>query len=66
MNIGGTSEVADLLGCSPQQIYSLRKRCDFPKPVALLRATPVWDLDDISQFVRTWKRRRLPLDDATQ
>lgn len=55
--LGGTAEVADLLGCSRQQIYSLRQRDDFPEPVACLAATPVWDLRLVAQFKETWVRR---------
>lgn len=57
MRLGGTSEVAELLGCPPQQLYSLRHRQDFPQPLVKLKATPVWDLDEIAAFKLTWKRR---------
>ena len=56
-NIGGTSEVAELLGCPKQQIHALRKRANFPKPFKVLAATPLWDLDDIRSFATTWIRR---------
>ena len=56
-NIGGTSEVAELLGCPKQQIHALRKRANFPKPIKILAATPLWDLDDIRNFATTWIRR---------
>lgn len=56
-NIGGTAEVADLLGCPKQQIHALRKRGDFPQPLRFLAATPIWDLDDIRAFATTWIRR---------
>lgn len=55
--IGGTSEVADLLGCSRQQIHALRRREDFPPPLLSLAATPIWDLRLIESFKLTWKRR---------
>jgi len=55
--LGGTSEVAETLGCSPQQIYSLRKREDFPQPLCLLAATPIWDLRLIEEFKHSWRRR---------
>jgi hypothetical protein len=57
-NIGGTAEVAALLGCPKQQIHTLRKRADFPKPIKHLSATPLWDLESIRQFATTWNRRR--------
>jgi predicted DNA-binding transcriptional regulator AlpA len=56
-NIGGTSEVAELLGCPKQQIHALRKRANFPKPIKILDATPLWNLDDIRDFATTWIRR---------
>lgn len=63
-NIGGTAEVANLLGCPKQQIHALRKRKDFPQPVVTLAATPLWDLDQIREFAKTWTRRR-PKAEAT-
>ena len=56
--IGGTAEVAGLLGCAKQQIYSLRRRSDFPPPVHEVDATPLWDLREVESFKRTWKRRK--------
>lgn len=57
-NIGGTAEVAELLGCPKQQIHALRKRANFPKPIRVLSATPLWDLEDVRMFASTWKRRK--------
>ena len=57
-NIGGTAEVAELLSCPKQQIHALRKRADFPKPIRVLAATPLWNLDDIRTFATTWSRRK--------
>lgn len=57
-NVGGTAEVADLLGCPKQQIHALRRKPNFPKPIRLLMATPLWDLDEIRTFGTTWKRRK--------
>lgn len=56
-NIGGTAEVAELLSCPKQQIFALRKRKDFPKPIRTLAATPLWDLNDVRMFATTWVRR---------
>lgn len=56
-NLGGVTEVAEVLGCAKQQIAALRKRDDFPKPVLMLAATPVWTLSSIRTFQSTWKRR---------
>jgi predicted DNA-binding transcriptional regulator AlpA len=55
--LGGTAEIAQLLGCPPQQIYSLRKRKDFPQPVWRVRATPLWDLRTVKEFKEQWVRR---------
>lgn len=56
-HLGGTAEVAQLLNCQRQQVYSLRKREDFPEPVVMLAATPVWDLRNVSEFKDSWVRR---------
>ena len=55
--LGGTSEVAEVLGCRKTQLYSLRQRDDFPVPLLVLAATPVWSLEDIRAFKDSWKRR---------
>lgn len=57
-DLGGTAEVAEALGCPRQQVYSLRRRKDFPKPVHTVRATPLWFMGDIKVFALTWKRRK--------
>lgn len=57
-HIGGTSEVANLLGCPKQQIHALRRRKDFPLPVVVIAATPIWDLAEIRKFGETWVRRK--------
>ena len=55
-HIGGLAEVASELGCAKQQLYSLRRRKDFPPVICELAATPIWDLRDIRDFGRRWKR----------
>lgn len=60
--LAGTAEVAGVLGCKKQQLYKLRQRSDFPEPVAMLAATPVWDLRDVRDFRDLWKRRYKGLD----
>lgn len=57
-NVGGTAEIAELLGCPKQQIFALRKRKDFPKPIRILASTPLWDLEEIRAFATTWTRRK--------
>jgi predicted DNA-binding transcriptional regulator AlpA len=51
----GTAEVATVLGVLKQRIHTLRKRADFPKPIATLAATPVWNKDDIEAFKVVWR-----------
>ncbi len=58
VHIIGTSEVAKILGCPKQQLYSLRKRKDFPNPITVLASTPIWDSNDIVAFKKTWVRRK--------
>lgn len=55
--IGGTAEVAEVLGCPKQQIYALRRREDFPKPFMELASTPLWNLIHVREFGNSWKRR---------
>ncbi|CAB4154333.1 hypothetical protein UFOVP629_64 [uncultured Caudovirales phage] len=57
-NVGGTAEIAELLGCPKQQIFALRKRKDFPKPIRILASTPLWDLEEVRTFATTWTRRK--------
>lgn len=66
LRLCGTAEVAFVLGCSKQQIASLRKNPLFPKPIATLSATPLWDLDELLEFKKTWKRRQKRTADALQ
>ena len=56
-NIGGTAEVAALLECPKQQIHALRKSKNFPIPILILAATPIWRLSEIAEFKKNWKRR---------
>lgn len=53
----GTSEAAEILGCSKQQIASLRKNPNFPQPVHQVSATPLWVNSDVEYFKLTWVRR---------
>ena len=56
MTLGGTAEVANLLGCRKTQVYALRQKPNFPKPIAMLAATPVWDLGDFETFVTSRRK----------
>lgn len=49
----GFAEIADLLGVSRQRVTQLRASDPtFPKPVSVLRATPVWESADIEKWAR--------------
>ena len=52
----GVAELAEMLGVSRQRASALPERADFPSPVAVLRAGPVWRRGDVSQFVASWPR----------
>lgn len=54
----GTAEVAAILECPKQQIYTLRRRKDFPQPLRVIAATPLWNMADIQTFKATWVRRK--------
>lgn len=57
-DLAGTSEVAEFLNCPKQQIHALQRNPHFPKPVALLASTPIWDLSEVAIFRAGWKRRK--------
>lgn len=58
--VGGVYEISHALNCTKQQIFALRKRDDFPRPLVELAATPVWDIDEVLAFKSTWVRRGAP------
>lgn len=51
----GTAEAAAVLGVVKQRIHTLRKRADFPQPVVILAATPLWDGNALLAFKARWK-----------
>jgi predicted DNA-binding transcriptional regulator AlpA len=53
----GLAEVAEMLAVSKFAASRYSQRDDFPEPIALLRATPVWTRAE----VRQWARKTLPL-----
>lgn len=57
-DLAGTSEVAEFLNCPKQQIHSLQRNPQFPKPVIHLASTPIWDLSEVAVFRAGWKRRK--------
>jgi len=57
LNLAGLAEVAEILETSRAQAGRWTSRPDFPRPVARLRATPVWLASD----VRRWRRKHWAL-----
>jgi hypothetical protein len=57
MDIGGVSEVAELLGVTRQRVASLRMRPGFPDPLAELAAGPIFDLDAVRRWAASGRRR---------
>jgi predicted DNA-binding transcriptional regulator AlpA len=53
----GLAEVAEMLNTSRTQANRWARREDFPEPIARLRATPVWQADD----VKAWSKQRKPV-----
>ena len=47
----GVAEVAELCDVSRQAVSNWRSRGLLPKPLAVLRSGPVWNLDDILYFM---------------
>ncbi|HEX8262682.1 MAG TPA: AAA family ATPase, partial [Allosphingosinicella sp.] len=55
----GINEIAELAGVSRQAVANWRVRFrDFPRPVADLKAGPVFDLDQVKVWLR---RRKIPM-----
>jgi chaperonin GroES len=54
----GIAELAERLGVSKQRASELAKLGQLPRPLAHLRATPVWSGAAIQHFVDTWPRRK--------
>ncbi len=49
----GFAEIAELLGVSRQRVTQLRASDPtFPKPISVLRATPVWESADGEKWAR--------------
>ena len=61
LRLAGVKEVADQLGISKSSVAARRKRHrDFPKPLDVIAAGPVWDLSDIIDY--DYRRRGDPND----
>lgn len=48
----GIAEIAKLLGVSPQRAHQLSKSTNFPQPLAVLAAGPVWETASVEQWAR--------------
>ena len=53
----GVAEIATILGVSKQRVYELRRKPEFPKPVAELAAGPVWNRVTLNNFIESWDRK---------
>lgn len=53
----GVAELAEALGVSRQRVSELAATEDFPRPVAKLRAGPVWERYALGRFLASWQRR---------
>lgn len=54
----GQAEISDLLKISRARAYDLaRNNSRFPKPVAHLRAGPIFCAVEVHDFLRTWTRK---------
>jgi hypothetical protein len=54
----GFAEVADFLGIQKSWATNITHRPEFPKPIASLAATRVWNAQDIWEY--KWKIRKPP------
>jgi serine/threonine protein kinase len=55
--LGGSTEVAEILGISKQQLTQLRARPDFPPHYVKLASGPVWKLKHIRRWMTSTERR---------
>jgi hypothetical protein len=53
----GVAEIAEMIGVNRQRASAMQSKRDFPAPVAVLRAGPVWRRGDLTRFVESWDRR---------
>ena len=56
------TDIAELLGISPQRVYVLASAPGFPKPLGMLGRSAVWRWSSIERWAR--ETGRLPADDA--
>jgi hypothetical protein len=56
--LAGVAEAAEMLSVSKQRVSQLAaEHADFPSPVVMLRATPVWYVSGIRGFAGRWQRK---------
>src|SRR5438132_13141985 len=53
----GIAELAELLAVTKQRASELAKSADFPEPLTVLKAGPVWTRASIARYLTTWSRR---------
>lgn len=53
----GVGEVAELLGVSRQRASGLARSPSFPRPLAELKAGPVWARMAVERFAEQWQRK---------
>jgi len=52
-DIGGLAEVAAVAGVSRQAASNWRRRyTDFPKPVKILKMSPIWNLREVKMWCK--------------
>ena len=51
--LAGLAEVASLKGVTRKRAWQITQHPDFPKPVQVLAATPVWLESDVRRFIDT-------------
>ena len=49
--LAGLAEVASLAGVTRKRAWQLTQHKDFPAPVIVLAATPVWRVSDVQAFL---------------
>jgi predicted DNA-binding transcriptional regulator AlpA len=57
VDLVGAAEAAELLNVPRSSVARWLKQGRFPRPLAVLRATPVWRRDDIQEFAAKRKPR---------
>jgi hypothetical protein len=57
MKILGVYEVAEFLNWDKRKVAVYMKRKNFPKPVKILKATPLWTIDQIKDYLDKIKEK---------